>query len=195
MNKAQINVFNNPKFNSIDLFKLIMAICVVAIHTEPLAKCTNETVYVMYESFVDMAVPFFFLAAGFLLQNKIELAGCNSNIDQISIIKAYLIKIIKFYLIWSLVYLLLDVYHYVIVGQTNIITWALLYIRGFFFIGQHYNSWQLWYLLSTIYALLLLIMLLKVAKLNLKQMVIIGTVIGGGGYMHYVVNGLRRRAC
>nr|DAZ45290.1 MAG TPA: acyltransferase family protein [Caudoviricetes sp.] len=30
---------SNNNYNSIDLFKLIMAICVVAIHTNPLYSC------------------------------------------------------------------------------------------------------------------------------------------------------------
>lgn len=32
---------NLKKYNSIDLVKIFMAVCVVAIHTEPLYYCSN----------------------------------------------------------------------------------------------------------------------------------------------------------
>lgn len=35
-------------YNSIDLFKLIMAVCVVAIHTNPLYKCDNKIIVNIY---------------------------------------------------------------------------------------------------------------------------------------------------
>ena len=38
---------------------------------------------------------------------------------------------------------------------------VLMYIRGFFFWGEQYNSWPLWYLLSTVYALMLILLLLR----------------------------------
>ena len=53
--------------NSIDLVKLLMAVCVVAIHTEPLINCNNSFVQSICDSIVRCAVPFFFLASGFLL--------------------------------------------------------------------------------------------------------------------------------
>ena len=146
------------KYNSIDLYKLIMAFCVVAIHTCPLNNYKNEIVLAIYNSFVDIAVPFFFLASGFLLANKFQYPFDSDN--NIQYIRNYLLRIIKLYVMWSLIYLPLAIWHY-ISTQTNVIKSVLSYIRGFVFIGEHYNSWPLWYLLSTIYALALIIFLLK----------------------------------
>ena len=38
---------------------------------------------------------------------------------------------------------------------------VFVFLRGFFLVGEHYNSWMLWYLLSTIYALIFIIICLK----------------------------------
>ena len=57
-------------YNSIDLFKLIMAICVVAIHTTPLYSCDNKTAVSIYNTVVGVATPFFFLSSGFLIGKK-----------------------------------------------------------------------------------------------------------------------------
>ena len=55
------------KFNSIDLFKFIMSLCVVAIHINPLANCRNQTILALYSTITKLAVPFFFLSSGFLM--------------------------------------------------------------------------------------------------------------------------------
>ncbi len=161
------------KYNSIDLIKLIMALCVVAIHTGPLENCTNTLAKGIYEAFVRMAVPFFFLSAGFLLGNKMEYPFIGEN--NVTTLKNYLTKIIKMYLIWTAIYFPMAVYHFISEGM-NPIKAAFLYIRGFILIGEQYNSWPLWYLLSTIYALLLLIFLLK-KKVSFKRIIIIGVII------------------
>ena len=59
----------------------------------------------------------------------------------------------KLYLIWTLIYTPLELY-YAYTSGIPLIKELLLYIRGLVLVGQHYNSWPLWYLLSTIYALM-----------------------------------------
>lgn len=56
---------SSKQYNSIDLMKLIMALVVVAIHTEPLVRCENIVVLNLYKAISDVAVPFFFIASGF----------------------------------------------------------------------------------------------------------------------------------
>ena len=52
---------SNEKYNAIDLFKLIMAVCVIAIHTNPLYECNSKAVISIYNTLVGVANPFFFL--------------------------------------------------------------------------------------------------------------------------------------
>ena len=162
------------KYNSIDLCKLIMAVCVVAIHTDPLNKCTNSFVLSIYNCMLRMAVPFFFLSSGFLLANKLSYPF--SDDFSITKIKNYLQKIVKLYLIWNIVYLPLALYDY-ITANIGIKSAVFLYIRGLLFVGEHYNSWILWYLLSTIYALVLILFLLKRVHLKPEIIVVVGAVI------------------
>ena len=64
---------SSKQYNSIDLMKLIMALVVVAIHTEPLVRCENIVVLNLYKAISDVAVPFFFIASGFLVFKVIFL--------------------------------------------------------------------------------------------------------------------------
>ena len=62
-----------------------MSIFVVAIHVRPLYGCTNTFVLAIYDN-ISCAVPFFFLASGFLLYK-------NSDADKIMTLKKYLKKL------------------------------------------------------------------------------------------------------
>lgn len=79
-------------YNSIDLFKLIMAICVVAIHTNPLYSCDNKTAVSIYNTVVGVANPFFFLSSGFLIGKKYFGGGQNNYY-----ILQHLKKLLKLY--------------------------------------------------------------------------------------------------
>lgn len=111
-----------------------------------------------------MAVPFFFIVSGFLLGNKMDISFMGINTEVL--IKKYLLKIIKMYLIWTAIYFPLAVYHF-ISSDTSLIKAVLLYVRGVVFLGDQYNSWPLWYLLSTIYALIFILFLVNHKK-NIK---------------------------
>jgi len=146
------------KYYSIDLLKFIMSFIVIAIHTEPLHNINNENISKIYNILVEYAVPFFFLASGFLIGIKLETPLKSQK--NIEIIKKQLNKIIKMYLIWTLIYSPLAIYKYNLDGTPFIQAFSL-YVKGFVFIGEQYNSWHLWYLLSTIYALFTILFLIK----------------------------------
>ncbi len=148
-------------FQSLDICKLLMSFCVVAIHTRPLDLCTEPIVNEIYNSLVAMAVPFFFLCSGFLLAQKFEPSI--SAPGNTAIIKRYLLKMIKMYVVWNVVYLPMAIYHLISSGNSLLLS-VLRYIRGFVFVGEQYNSWHLWYLLSTIYALMFLLILLRLKQ-------------------------------
>lgn len=160
------------KYNSIDLMKIIMSICVVAIHTEPLNNCTNKWALNIFDSVVRMAVPFFFVVSGFLLASKFD--DDFSSDHNIDIVKKTLIRIMKLYVLWTIIYLPMTMVHFLL-EKKSILHNFVDFIRGFIFIGQQYNSWPLWYLLSTIYSLCLILLILKL-KLNRKILLTIGFV-------------------
>lgn len=147
------------KNGAIDIMKLIMAVVVIAAHTEPLHYVENKYILNVYFGIKDLAVPFFFIASGYFLSKKLVFPF--SDKQNMKVLKSNLLRFIKLYVLWSVVYLPLDIIHSVKNG-VDLLQWVKSYIQGLLFIGEHYNSWMLWYLLSTIYAILFLMLLSKI---------------------------------
>ncbi|MCQ2519291.1 MAG: acyltransferase [Lachnospiraceae bacterium] len=147
----------------LDLIKILMAVAVVAIHTLPHVTMIEAGKGHYIEGLIRPAVGFFFLAAGFLLGKK--LLKCEAYSEKKKIILDYIKKIFILYVIWNVIYLPLAIYEYV---QYNfdLKTAILYYLQGFLFTGEHYNSWILWYLLSSIFACLFMLLLIKI---NVKE--------------------------
>lgn len=150
-------------FNGMDIGKLCMAFVVVAIHTWPVSSMNWDWLKFICSVIFPCAVPFFFLSRGYLLARKLEsVSDCNGKV---LILKSYLKKYIYLYCIWSIIYFPLAIWGYILDNHTllgaKVLFGIIEYIRGFIFIGEHYNSWVLWYLLSTIYSILLLLIMQK----------------------------------
>ena len=124
-----------------------MAICVIAIHTNPLVNFNNIYVINFYNFFLSLAVPFFFVTSAYLLFSKMNIPfAFSKNKDSI---KRYIFKILRLYIVWNIIYIPISIFWYLDSDKSLIFSIAH-YIRGFFFIGEHFYSWILWYLLSTI---------------------------------------------
>ena len=67
------------------------------------------------------------------------------------------------YLTWTAIYAPLAIYYYAS-NEVPVIKAVPLYIRGVILTGENYKSWPLWYLLSTIYTLIIIGVVLKKAK-------------------------------
>lgn len=161
------------KYNSIDLFKFVMSLFVVAIHTNPMADMTPGIAANLLSDLLNLAVPFFFIESGFLLGQK--LSSICTDEHSILEIRNYRNRILKMYLIWSAIYMPLAAAHYILQGDSFIRS-VLLYINGLFFLGEHYNSWILWYLLSTVYSLIFIEILLR-HKVKMNGILTIGFII------------------
>ena len=159
LKKAYKNTgITRPNNNGIDLVKFIMAFAVIAGHTHALENCTNAYLVRAFHLIIHLSVPFFFLSSGYLL--GIKLSNPWGSEKNTAIIHKNLTKILRMYFLWSLIYFPLALYYF-ISEKISPLHAIIQYIRGFIFIGEQYNSWHLWYLLSTIYALTALIILLK----------------------------------
>lgn len=166
-------------YAAIDLMKFIMSICVVAIHTGPLTNCENRVITQLYNCIVAYAVPFFFISAGFFLGRKFDHGGCAEDYH-IAPILAYLKKIVSMYATWTVLYLPLTVIGFV-KWNDSILSASVKFIRNLILVGENYNSWSLWYLLSTIYALVFVIVLLK-KKVSVKTITFCGFLIISIGF-------------
>lgn len=121
--------------------KLIMAYVVVAIHT---TDCSLM-------GLTETAVPYFFIASGFFLFRK--LGG--SREEDLAVIRQWILKILKLYLIWTAIYLPFTVVGFIRDGL-SFQTATAVFLRNLIFVGENYLSWPLWYLLAMIWGGLLI---------------------------------------
>lgn len=143
---------------SLDIARFIMAIVVVSIHTHPLKNCHSFWVVQIYDNITLYAVPFFFLCSGYFLFHKIRWEADTEH--NIVVVNMYIKTTFKLYSIWSLIYLPFAIFDYVTRELTPVRA-IVSYFRNFIFVGEHYFSWPLWYLLSYLWALLLLDICIK----------------------------------
>ncbi len=159
------------RYNNLDLFKFIMAVVVIALHTEPLKYCKDVFTISVFNSLAGMAVPFFFLCSGYLL--GIRMTREMSSEDDMIVLRQHNKKLLKLYVIWSVIYLPITIYHFATnqVRFINSLFWAF---RGYVFVGEQYNSWHLWYLLSSIYVMMLTMILVRFKLLDKLLPIIVG---------------------
>lgn len=171
------------RYNSIDAMKLMMALCVAAIHIRPYAVGEAGQFGLMrcFDTFFQLAVPFFFVTTGYFIGVKLD--DGISNKGNLSIIRQYLSKSVRLYVIWTIVYLPLSLLFYKKYFKGTNIRKILDFAIGFLFKGEHWQSYMLWYLLSLIYTLAFLYILgryrISVEKIFMISLLIF---IGAGLY-------------
>ena len=144
--------------NGLDLFKFIMAILVVAIHTRPQDSFSAAWADKTASSITGLAVPFFFLASGYLLARKFK--GMYYEKENRPAVLKSLKRIVKLYLIWTAIYFPVSAYAYYKNGYSIIYSIAVT-ARRILFRGQFENIQVLWYLLSTVYALIFILAMMR----------------------------------
>ena len=158
-------------FSSLDLFKFLLAIMVIAFHTNPFEQCQIPLIDEIAIVLVDVTVPFFFCISGFLLARK---WGRKKEERQTKIIKI-LIDTVKLYVIWTLISFPLSVYGYILSGNSWI-NCILSYIKYFFFVGKLFQSYHLWYLLAMIYSLVFIFILVHCNR-GINSMLLVGVML------------------
>ncbi len=134
-------------FFGIDLTRVIMAIAVVIIHSAYYSSNRVSLSNSLFSSFLDFAVPFFFIASGFFLSRKL-----NSNKQaKTAILWDFFKKNLKMYIIWTIIYLPLSIYGLYIEDNLNFYG-ASIFIKNTLIKGENYYSWPLWYLLSVVFS-------------------------------------------
>ena len=126
-----------------DLIKFCLSLVVVWIHTG-----TNDLF-----GLATLAVPAFFILSGFFLWNK--LFATEDSGERRRILSRWLKRILRLYLIWTLIYLPFAVIGIVQDGlpfYKGILVW----LRNVVLVGENYLSWPLWYLLGLLWAGLIL---------------------------------------
>lgn len=126
------------KYKGIDMFKFIMALLVVVLHTHPLYGINDRLNFLTADVIARVAVPFFFAASGFLLEKKIS-----STVDIKEVIRRYIRKILGLYCIWTVVYLPAIIYDKILDTDDSLIRGILTTMRDFVFTGSYSHLWYL----------------------------------------------------
>ncbi len=148
-------------YNALDLIKLVMALMVVVIH-RPLFDETHVAFnYFSQITIAGLAVPFFFACAGFLFYKKWQKESGYTF--------RYVKRILILYILWSIIYMPCTFVkafsgHYAEITPRLLAGQAVIFVRDFFLDTSFV---QFWYLVATIYGILIFSLLLKKFSLPL----------------------------
>lgn len=159
------NQKNFTKINSIDILRLICAIMVVAIHTQPLSEYENLTGYIATYVFPRLGVPFFFAVSGYsyisgLIQGK-------------KVFVKYIKRLLTIYILWSLIYYLVD-FTQVMSSNSSLTGFLKSCFFDFLITGSHYQLWFFPVLISCV-------ILVTVLRRHLVCLSILSFLLYGGG--------------
>ncbi len=140
------------QYYGLDLLKFIMAILVAARHVIQIYYPAESKWRLVIGCWLsNLAVPVFFLIAGFLLFKKIPVQDPVQNSLDTSdtdiknswpAARRYICRILKLYILWCVIYWPIDIYNWV-QGNDTITQAVLFYVHSFFMSA---TITQLWYL-------------------------------------------------
>ncbi len=130
---------NKMQYKGIDIVKFIMALFVVILHTHPLYAVNRTADFMTADVIARTAVPFFFVATGFLLEKQIG----ERRADVKEMLGRYTRKVLVLYCIWTVIYLPIIIYNKFVISDETFTYGVFTMIRDFVFAGSY---GQLWYL-------------------------------------------------
>lgn len=168
------DIKENKEYLGIDLFRVIAVILVVMNHTYPLASINETSDFILTRIIARIAVPFFFMVSGYFI-----LPSIIGKDKDYSVVFKSIKKLIKLYVIATIVYLPIYIYSGYILGQKGLVD----FLKDILFNGTFYH---LWYLPGAIVVMVLVSILLKKLKLfNVLLITIFLYIIGLFGDSYY----------
>ncbi|WP_165249370.1 acyltransferase family protein [Adlercreutzia sp. ZJ141] len=147
-------------YPGIDVAKLVMAIVVVEIHTRPFGMLGGIAGSLLL-AVENIAVPFFFIASGFLCFKGLSVADVvGKGAPKLFRVKGTALRILRLYVIWMLVYLPVDAFGAWLNGW-GVAGFAARWARGFLLVGESVFSWPLWYLLAAAVSFAVIYLMLR----------------------------------
>lgn len=141
------NKIDNKNLCMVDLLKVVCAILVVYIHVPALVDINGHINFFIKQVLCRFAVPFFFITSGYFIGSKI---------NDYKKVKRYLIRIVKLYLIYSVIYFPFEL-------LTNDYRTLLHPILGYIHKALFLSSFEhLWYFNALIFAIIFLYFLIKI---------------------------------
>lgn len=144
---------NTINYWTLDFLKYFLAILVIIRHIGQSFFSSDSLFVKLFScSISPIAVPTFFAVSGFLLFRKPVSA---------SVLKKQLLRIIKLYLVWTLVFSPLIILN--AIKSDSFTMWLLKFLKNFLFSGSYYH---LWFLPSLAVAICLIFFISKKIKHN-----------------------------
>ena len=129
MKMNEMSRSEEKNYKLVDLIKFICAFLVIGIHTRQFLSVSDIADRLFYYDVSNYSVPFFYACSGYFLLAK------KSNIKLGDRLKIRIKKVLRLYLVWSLLYIPLTLYGWCIEGN-----WKLSYLfrclRNFFCWGK-----------------------------------------------------------
>lgn len=118
-------------YAGLDVFRMIAALLIIAIHTSPLSSFSDTGDFILTRIIARVAVPFFFMTSGFFLISRIS-----ENADKL---RTFVKKTALIYLTAIVIYIPLNIYQGYF-GRENLLPNIL---KDLFFDGTAYHLWYL----------------------------------------------------
>lgn len=166
--------------NSIDIFRYVCAILVVAVHTTPFIEINEQLAYLFETILPRVAVPFFFAIAGYYYIVKIT----EEKVDIKKVFGGYIKKLLLVYSIWSIMYIIIELVQEISTGLT-VIEFLKQIISSYFIGGSYYH---LWFFPALFFAIIVTTFFAKIKKVKiLAYFSLILYVIGCFGCSYYEI--------
>jgi surface polysaccharide O-acyltransferase-like enzyme len=148
---------------AIDFIKFFAIVAVVVIHTFP---SDDKIGFFLLDNLSRFAVPFFFVASGYLFGLKVK-----NNPQPGRYFKRYVIKILKIYVSWLLFYIGYDIIRTGLSGGNvkHELTkyFAELTPLNLFYYGHGTSGYQLWFVISLAWSMSVVYLFLRLRKITL----------------------------
>ncbi len=148
---------------AIDFIKFFAILSVVIIHTFP---GNDQLGYFVLDNLSRFAVPFFFVASGYLFSLKVE-----NNPESFSYFKKYVTKILKIYVSWLIFYAGYDVIRIFLThGNVNVELAKYkgnLTVLNLLYYGQGTSGYQLWFVISLVWSIMILYLFYRLKRVRL----------------------------
>ena len=187
---------------SIDFVKCFAIFAVVAIHSKTVSgvevgSIDGDDINFIINTFARFAVPFFFVASGYLFVQKINSIEAKSKIEghsneqitkqQLAYFKKYSIKLTKLYFAWFIFYFLFQLgVNFIETEKTVKALTAMFteYVASFhiwdiFYYGSGSPQYHLWFLLALIWSMIILFIFTKTKLLPILLVISLGLNIYG----------------
>jgi hypothetical protein len=159
-----MNSNRSKNLNAVDVVKLIMAFCVIGIHSYIF---DNKNFPTTIDYIVNLAVPFFIITSGWLYTRKYGL-----NIDGIGKLS---VRYFRLYFVWVLIYLPLILFEYYHSGGLTVDN-LTKFIRKLLLTGSNPFSYHLWYILAMATACLFMTLFHKLG-ISFKVIWLVGLIL------------------